>query len=243
MATTFEQIRASYPPAKQAWIRLHCPYSHLLQPLSMRVAGIFVRLGIGANVVTGAAWLALATGLGWMTASGGDRVAFALGACWLSVMTVLDNVDGHVARCTGTTSRAGELLDDGLTWFHLSALPFCLGWVLYWNPPGQAWLEAGPLVWPALAAVRSVAYLLMVVLGRKAEQLLGPYESRSVGRGVFGLAKATAEYEVVALVVVALADLLWLHHLFYALFYVAALGVVAVKNLADAFRMDAVGSR
>jgi|GEM_PF-2748565 len=243
MATTFDQIKASYPRTKAEWIRLHCPYSHRLQPISMRAASVCVDLGIRANTVTAFAWLVLGAALGLIATSDGDRLFLVFGAGLLSVVTVLDNVDGHVARCTGTSSRAGELMDDALTWFHLSLLPLCLGVALYraapeWSGAETWWSELGPLLWPALGAARSVAYLLMVVGGRKTEQLLGSYESRLQGRGLFGAAKAVAEYEAVLLVAVALLDLLWLHHLFYALFYVAALIFVAAQNLWDAFRMD-----
>lgn len=242
MGTTFDQIRASYPRAKRDWIRLHCPYSHLLQPLSMRVAAVAVRLGMAANTVTGLAWLVLLAALGLIAAGGGHRSTLALGAALLSVMTVLDNVDGHVARCTATTSRAGEMLDDALTWFHLSALPIALGVALHLDPPrlpgSWSWAESVPLLWLTLAAARSIAYLLIVVLGRKAEQTLGPYESRPGGLVLFGAAKGVAEYEAVLLVIAVLIDALWLHHLFYALFYLAALSAVAAKTLADAVRMD-----
>lgn len=243
MATTFDQIKASYPRAKAEWIRLHCPYSHRLQPISMRAAGVCVDLGIRANTVTAFAWLVLAAALGLIATSEGDRLLLVLGSSLLSVVTILDNVDGHVARCTGTSSRVGELMDDALTWFHLSLLPLCLGVALYRNEPGlpgwaTSWSEPGPVLWLALGGIRSVAYLLMVVLGRKTEQMLGSYESRLRRHGLFGTAKAVAEYEVVLLVVVALLDLLWFHHLFYAVFYVAALVFLTAANLRDALRRD-----
>jgi len=245
MATTLEQIRAGYPAAKQEWIRLHCPYSHLLQPLSMRVARIFIHLGIGANTTTGLAWLALTAALGLMSMGGGDRLIFCMGAGLLSVMTVLDNVDGHVARATATTSRAGQLLDDALTWFHLAALPLCLGVALYHNPPvaffgSPPQAPPSPFLWLALASVRSIAYLLTVVVGRAADRLHGSPESRLGGRGLFSLAKTVAEYEVALLLLVGLLDLLWLHHLLYSVFYVAVLGFVSAMNLTAALRLDRV---
>lgn len=242
MAATLDQIRASYPRAKEEWIRLHCPYSHLLQPLSMRVALLFVNLRIGANTVTGLAWLVLVAAIGVMAISDGSRLLFGLGASLLSVMMVLDNVDGHVARCTAATSRVGELLDDGLTWFHLAVLPVCLGVVLYLNEPvfsgPLSGAEPSPLIWLALSAARSVSYLLIVVLGRKADQLLGSDERRLGGCGLFALAKAVAEFEVVVLVVVALLDTLWMHHVLYTLFYLAVLSFVVAKTLSEASRMD-----
>lgn len=93
-----------------------------LQPLFVRAASVFVRLGIGADALSFAGF---AIGIG-------AAVAIALGHFMTGLMLLLmsrvfDGLDGAVARATQPTDRGG-FLDITLDFLFYAAIPLAFAW-------------------------------------------------------------------------------------------------------------------
>jgi phosphatidylglycerophosphate synthase len=95
-------------------------------------------LGLSPNAVT-IVGLALTLVAGWQFYVG--NLAVGMAAAWL--MTLLDTVDGKLARVTLTSSDFGNLLDHGNDLIHPPLWWLCLAHGIALAEPGHPW------VWPA----------------------------------------------------------------------------------------------
>ena len=95
-------------------------------------------LGLSPNAVT-VTGLLLTLVAGWQFYVG--NLAVGMAAAWL--MTLLDTVDGKLARVTLTSSELGNWLDHGNDMIHPPLWWLCLAHGIALAEPGSAW------VWPA----------------------------------------------------------------------------------------------
>ena len=116
---------------------------------------MFVTLGISANGVT---WLALVFGLGAGVALGFGW--FGLATMLATCSTLLDILDGQVARLTNTGSNRGELLDAAIDRY--TEFAFLAGLAIWFH-------DVVPMLALALAAV--LACFMVSYSSAKAEAL------------------------------------------------------------------------
>lgn len=112
-------------------------------------------LGLSPNAVTFVGFV-LTVVAGWQFYIG--NLAEGLVAAWL--MTLLDTVDGKLARITLTSSRLGNLLDHGNDLIHPPLWWFCLAIGISLVDPGHPW------VWPSCWVI-----LGTYVIGRVLERV------------------------------------------------------------------------
>ncbi len=100
--------------------------------LSWHPSWLFIRLGISANSAT---TLSLACGvLGSLFFAQGSYASIVAGAVLVNLYSLLDYVDGNVARYNNTTSRFGALFDV-IAGFTVCALSFlAVGIGIFRNP-------------------------------------------------------------------------------------------------------------
>ncbi len=122
-------------------------------------------LGLSPNVVT-ILGLILTFVAGWQFFLG--NLATGLAAAWL--MTLLDTVDGKLARVTITSSEFGNRLDHGNDMIHPPLWWLCLAFGIDRAAPGTGW------VWPACWVILAT-YLIGRVLekGFKARFGFNPF--------------------------------------------------------------------
>lgn len=116
---------------------------------------MFVTLGITANGVT---WLALVFGLGAGVALGFGM--FGLATLLATCSTLLDILDGQVARLTNTGSNRGELLDAAVDRY--TEFAFLAGLAVYFH-------ESIPIIGLVLGAM--LASFMVSYASAKAEAL------------------------------------------------------------------------
>ena len=96
-----------------------------IRPLSVYVAWLFIRLGISCKQTV---MLGLLLGLlgVFLVKAGSPQVAVA-GILLLIAGSLLDYVDGNIARATGTTDKLGAYLDLTCDNFMAAAVPIAVG--------------------------------------------------------------------------------------------------------------------
>jgi phosphatidylglycerophosphate synthase len=122
-------------------------------------------LGLSPNIVT-IVGLVLTFVAGWQFYVG--NLATGMVAAWL--MTLLDTVDGKLARVTITSSEFGNRLDHGNDMIHPPLWWLCLAHGIALVAPGSAW------VWPACWVILAT-YLIGRILekGFKARFGFNPF--------------------------------------------------------------------
>ena len=148
----------------------------LYRPVSFLLTPPLVALGVGATAVTAISCL-LALVL--------PVVALVGGAAWLAlaaiVFSILDCVDGNIARITGTTSERGQYADFITDVVYRVSMYLSIGLLL---APGavQGWwpLGGGPGLGLA-AALLAVAARLSRVYAEKDMGAANPYVARAEG--------------------------------------------------------------
>lgn len=142
-APTLNELRSRVQKARHREIG-NWMARRVARPSAVYGTWLAVRLGLSANQVTAAAWLASmasAIGIGW-----GSRSAFVVGVILAHLAFWLDHVDGQVARWRGTSSLDGTYLDYLM--HHASALAtgFGLGYGLASRSGDPRWAIAGLLI-------------------------------------------------------------------------------------------------
>ena len=144
----------------------------LYRPLSFLLTPPLIRLGLGATTVTAISCL-LALALPF--------VALGLGPIWLAlagfVFSVLDCVDGNIARATGTTSRRGQYADFVTDVIYRAAMYLSIGLLLAPGAVAGWWpLGGGPGLGLA-AALLALAARLSRVYVEHAMGADNPYQA------------------------------------------------------------------
>ncbi len=96
-----------------------------IRPLSVYVAWLFIRFGVSCKQTVVLGLLLGLTGC-FLIAVGSPQVMVA-GAVLLIVGSLLDYVDGNIARATGTTDKLGAYLDLTSDNFMAAAVPIAVG--------------------------------------------------------------------------------------------------------------------
>ncbi len=242
---TTHAIAASRSARGTEFDRTNFPYSHyLLDWLALRIASFVIGAGVRANTVTAANFVLLLVALAAVLGGAISASWFLLAGVLLHGVMILDNVDGHVARYTQQTSKWGALADSLLTWFQNATLPLCVGLAL--AGATQEWweralsVEVAAWTWFTVATLRSVGYLLTVVITERAKLLLGvgDYSERIQSVRALVVVKGLVEAEALALVLASLVGVVGLVHLGYAALHLLILCIVLLANAADLRRAD-----
>lgn len=235
-AVTRESIRESYPRRKAQLDLVGGLWNYVVaRPLSFYVTPLVIRLGFGANAVTVAGWFLLLFGLPLIAASGACHSNSIVGTTLLGIWSVLDCVDGNIARYQGQCSRFGALLDSLATMVLQALLPWCVGVALYSADVESSMIAFGLVFpswcWVAIGAGQSVAVLFSRLVSARAE--LGVAKQDWYNRKITlwtVLPRAVLGLTVPLLMVAAVVRALGIFLLFYTAYSVAAF--IAVVGLA-----------
>lgn len=142
------------------------------------VARLFVELGVGANIVT-----VVGTILSSAVALGFILTNHLITAALLGTAVFLfDNLDGQIARMTGTSSKWGSFLDSCLDRVSDAAIFAALTFwgYLYASDETKVWIMAGAVAAGLLGTVvpytrakaESLGYMAAVGLAERADRLV-----------------------------------------------------------------------
>ncbi|HEY3353701.1 MAG TPA: CDP-alcohol phosphatidyltransferase family protein [Polyangia bacterium] len=192
---------------------------HLNRPVSLFLTRRLMRTRVHPNHVS-IITLLVGLGAGAAVALGG-RWWWAVGGLLLQLQSVLDGVDGELARLKHLHSRAGEWLDTVSD--DLATVVFTAGAGLaVWRATGRAWpLVVGGVGVAALIGLQVVYYTLLLTIYRSGDLLSIPWVA-DVGRP--DLSPATGLKKAVA----------WLKPVFKHDFIMFAFCVLAIVGRLDA---------
>lgn len=149
----------------------------LAQFLFGPVAKLFVRLGISADMVTIVGTIASCSIALWLIPT--DHLAIAPWAIFAVV--IFDNLDGQIARLTGTESKWGAFLDSTLDRFADGAifLGVAIWAILHADESYSHWIALGAVVALLMGAVvpyakaraESLGYTANVGIAERADRL------------------------------------------------------------------------
>lgn len=240
MKVSLAEIYQSYPPEKAQRDRLQNPYSYyVLAPLAFRLARVFINQRVSANTITLLGLLCVICGLSLLSCSN-----FLLGFIFLNLAILLDNIDGHVARCGGEASLFGALFDEMVSWCHFSLLPICLALGLFQSHPEAVIFPFAPLLpswsWFAIGVVKLFSYLFAIVLGERVELLVGEQRAleRSSSQPWVVFAKGLRELESPLSLIAAATGLLGVFFFGYACYQFSVLLYAIGRALRDMQRAD-----
>ncbi len=153
MKPSIAEIRDSLSDEKRLIERDVWAIHYGIRPLSVYVAWLFVRLGISCKQTV---MLGLLLGLlgVFLVATGAPQVAVA-GILLLIVGSLLDYVDGNIARATETTDKLGAYLDLTADNFMAAAVPIAVG------------IGAGLPLWGVVLALLYTYSTLSIMDGRQ----------------------------------------------------------------------------
>jgi len=241
---TSESIRESYPRLKAHLDLVGGLWNYVVaRPLSFCVTPLFIRLGFGANAVTVVGWFLLLFGLPLIAAGGACRSNSIVGVTLLCIWSVLDCVDGNIARYQGQCSRFGALLDSLATMVLQTLLPWCVGVALYSADVESSMIAVGLVFpswyWVAIGAGQSVAVLFSKLVSARAE--LGVAKQDWYNRKITMwtvLPRAVLGFTLPLLLAAAVVRALGIFLLFYAAYslatFIAVIGLALQKAwLAD----------
>lgn len=241
---TRESIRESHPRWKDRFDLVGGLWNYVVaRPLSFFVTPLFIRLGLGATAVTAVGWVVLLCGLLLIAAGGAGRFNSVVGATLLGIWSVLDCVDGNIARYQGQCSRFGALLDSLATLVLQALLPWCLGLALYSAAVEPSMIALGlefpSWYWVAVGAAQSAAVLGRKVVTLRAELGVANqdwYNGKITMWTV--LPRAVLGFTLPMLLVAAVVRALGIYLLFYTAYslatFTAVIGLALLKaRLAD----------
>jgi phosphatidylglycerophosphate synthase len=233
---TRKSLRESHPSWKARFDLVGGLWNYVVaRPLSFLVTPLFIRLGFGATAVTAMGWVVLLCGLLLIAAGGAGSSNSIVGATLLGMWSVLDCVDGNIARYWGQCSRFGALLDFLASAAIVAFLPWCVGVGLYSAsaaPPFAAGgLHFASWYWVAIGAVQSVSNLFRKGVTLRAELgvVAQDWSDRKITLWTV-LPRAVLGFTLPLLLVAAAARALGIFLLFYTAYSVAT--SVAVVGLA-----------
>lgn len=149
----------------------------LFQMLFGPVARLFVRLGISADAVTIAGTIASCTVALWLIPT--DHLTVA--AWTIFAVVIFDNLDGQIARLTGTSSKWGAFLDSTMDRFADGAIFLAVAmWsILHADESLANWTALGAVVALLMGAVvpyakaraESLGFTANIGLAERADRL------------------------------------------------------------------------
>jgi len=151
---------------------------YVLRTLSYHPSWLFLKLGISANGVT---LIAFIIGLiGCVLLALGNYVGIIIGALLLNIWALLDYVDGHVARCSGSSSGYGRFVDSVNDHVICCLLFICASICAFLSfdihpDPLSYFIAKGNLdksIFLVLGGWASVFYLLLHIISYNSERML-----------------------------------------------------------------------
>lgn len=250
---TVRELRASYTPEKAASDRGFSLWvAYAARPMSFPLTWLFVRAGMSANQVT---WLGTVMALaGCALLALGGYAAQVAGAALVVLWSVLDTVDGNLARYYRSAGRRGEFMDALSGYLIVVALFTAVGIGAFLHPDrGIEWAEALGLdrqpvreavlflgAWAALIAQTSVMVSgrYRTLFGDSYQRLLPSKNARGRAVALAVFLKSLAGYGAMApaVLVGAVAGLGSLVVVYYAAFGTAGLLLVATTTALRAPR-------
>lgn len=244
---TVAELRSSYTPQKRASDRAFSLWvAFAARPVSFHLTWLFVRLGLSANQVTWLGAVVALAGCGLLAAGG--YAAQIAGAALVVAWSVLDTVDGNLARHYGTAGKRGELMDALVGYIVVVALFSALGVGAFLRPDrGVEWMadlgldprsarEAALFlgVWAALMAQTSVmvSSRYRALYGQSYQRLLPTSNLRGRAVALAVLLKSLAGYGAMApaVLVGAVAGVGSLVAVYYAAFGTVGLVLVTATT-------------
>lgn len=228
------QIRASLSSEKNRfdswWVRF------ILRPLSFPVTWAFIRLGFSANHVS---YLAvLVSFLAAILMGIGQRDVIIVGAFLFNIFALLDCVDGNIARVRKKAGPYGEFID---------ALGGYIAFACVFPAAGIVAEHAKPISFPIIVNLNFIIIGAIATISTLTMRLIYQQFSNTVGRktvkpgtfqknidnnlGITGLLMPAV------LVGTILQQLHWVV-LCYAVFYVLAFIVVAIRLIVNVERLQ-----
>ncbi len=147
------EIRDSLSPEKCHIERDVWAIHYGIRPLSVYVAWLFIRLGVSCKQTVVLGLLLGLLGV-FLTAAGSLQVAVA-GILLLILGSLLDYVDGNIARATGTTDKLGAYLDLTADNLMAALVPIAVG------------IGAGLPLWGVVLALLYTYSTLSIMDGRQ----------------------------------------------------------------------------
>lgn len=129
---TLAQIRSKFPKEKRRLDRAN-PWAYfVIRPISFYPAWLFLRLGITANKTTLIGLIIGILGLAFL--GFGSYWAIIIGAILANIGLLLDYVDGNIARATDSASKYGKYIDIISDYIIVGLMPIAIGIGLYNHP-------------------------------------------------------------------------------------------------------------
>jgi len=238
-----------YPDSKKQELSPLILSWYVHRVVSKPLAWLALRMGISANMLTVASMLSVAAG-SVLIALGGVRFT-VVGVVLIWLWAILDGADGHVARINGPTT-IGEFLDRMAADFRRAFLYPCLGirvfvendsfmqFLTQKGVPAEMLLVMGFATSVLILWAVSTNMKFRLVFGSESEKsAIGrPRTERlSIQRLAFIIGGNMYEFEIVFLVVAAIAGM-WTALLLYSLLLsLLALSVSLLQLLTTAIRM------
>jgi phosphatidylglycerophosphate synthase len=162
---TMYEIYNAFPKARNAgdffWGR------YVTRFLSYPLAWLFLRLGIGANIVSYASILVVMTGVALLCMD--SSITRLCGVILIEFWMVLDCVDGNIARVTKRSSPLGSMIDAFSGYYAFAFVFLGVGTAAYMVDPAQNAL------WIFLGAVASISSILPRLMTQKRRNIIATY--------------------------------------------------------------------
>ena len=123
------EIRKIHPEEKKEYDRTKLWLNFVIRPLSFFITKLFIDCKITPNQTTIASILSGV--LGSLLIATGNYIIAIIGTIFINLFTVLDAVDGNIARTLKIKSPQGEFLDDVAGYVVIAFLYPCIGMGLF----------------------------------------------------------------------------------------------------------------
>jgi Phosphatidylglycerophosphate synthase len=231
---TYEQFRAALPTTKKKSDTLLAKL--FLRDLSMPVAWGMYRMGFSGN---GASLLAILLGTVAMPALAvGGEIGGVLGIVLLSLVALLDCVDGNIARAAGVSGPKGEWIDAVAGYAVYALLPIAVGVRAGLN---GSTLDGVPVLLGAIAVSLNIFTRLAHQKYETAMLKASPGGGSNIRSSGSLTGFISGELGLCGIMIPGLAVCVWLHQelwfvAFYAVVYVGVASAFFGTKLLGVFR-------
>lgn len=231
----------SYTKEKRYQDLIADPWTYLiLRPLSFYITPLFITIRVSPNIVTFLGFLSLVMGLTFVLLGSLSYVNFIIGSILINLYSLIDAVDGNLARFQDRTSKVGEFFDWLLYISQHIFLPICLGTGLYFfsikNPMVYFGFIIPNWVWLFLGIIIPFAELLWLLIGIKSRSIRGvknEIELHNQHKILIMMGRIIVSIETPLFFVAAILNLLSFFLIFYAIFSLLSLIAIIVISLEE----------
>lgn len=128
---SIKYIREQHPDIKKSFDKSYLWLNFVIRPLSFPITKLFIDLKITPNQTTVASILSGL--LGSFLIATGDYSLAVVGAIFVNLFTLLDAIDGNIARTLKIQSLQGQFLDGMAAYIVFVFLYPCIGMGLFFN--------------------------------------------------------------------------------------------------------------